>query len=373
MQEHEARMLLSCVVDPGDLDAARLLQTYTPTEIWTAVCKGRPAHWAARARKLDRRAVELVMRLRNLRFITPGGDEWPDQVAALATCGEVQRLGGEPIGLWLRGPLRLPEQLTRSVAVVGSRAATAYGLSVAAEFGAGLGGAGYTTVSGGAYGIDAAAHNGAISVPFATVSLQAGGVDRPYPAGNSRLFDALVAEHLLVAEAPPGAHPTRYGFLARNRLIAGLAQGSVVVEAAIRSGARNTATWATKLGRPLMAVPGAITSATSVTSHELIRTSAAVLVTSVAEILQQVNPIAADPELPLDLSELDHLTRDQAAVFEAFPAGGTRTPAELAIGSGVDYPTCLAALAVLHDQGLVRRTRAGEWRIATRSKSAKAG
>lgn len=363
MDDVEARLLLSCVVDPADLDLVRLLAKFTPVEIWDGIRRGRPQNWAARAKQLDRRALDLMVRLRKLRFVCPGHEEWPQQVDDLVGCEPVQRLGGAPVGLWLRGPLRLPQHLQRAVAVVGSRASSAYGQSVAADMGAGLAEAGHTTVSGGAYGIDAAAHSGALSASGATICLQAGGLDRPYPAGNSRLFDQLATEHLLVAEVPPGTHPSRYGFLARNRLIAALAQGTVVVEAAMRSGARNTATWATRLGRHVMAVPGPITSATSVTANLMIREGEAVLVTSVSDVLSEVAPLAADPELPLSRGGLDELTREQLAVFEAFPATGRRSPAELAIGSGVAYPACLAALSVLADAGLVSRVAPGEWRI----------
>ncbi len=356
-------MLLSCVVDPGDLDLAGLLRSYTAAEIWAGVQRGSPAAWAGRAHQLDHRALDLVARVRRIRFVVPGDDEWPEQVAALAVCQPVQGLGGEPVGLWLRGPLRLPSYLDRAVAVVGSRASSAYGESVAADLGAGLAESGFTTVSGGAYGIDAAAHQGAIAAEGVTICLQAGGVDKPYPVGNARLFDRLVADHLLVAEAPPGAHPSRYGFLARNRLIAALAQGTVVVEAAVRSGARNTATWASNLGRYVMAVPGPVTAPTSATAHSLIRSGAAVLVTSATDVLQQVNPVAAEPPHILERSALDELTREEKAVFEAFPATGTRTPAELAIGSGVTYPACLGALAVLQDRGLVGVAKSGEWRL----------
>ena len=179
----------------------------------------------------------------------------------------------------------------RSVAVVGSRASTPYGDSVGAELAADLGEADYTVVSGGAFGIDAAAHRGSLASRSPTLAILAGGLDQPYPAGHGSLFERIAERGVLVSELPPGQHPTRTRFLSRNRLIAALTPGTVMVEAAARSGARNTVTWASALHRVVMAVPGPVTSANSVTPHRLIRESEAVLVTRAAEVLELLSPL----------------------------------------------------------------------------------
>ena len=152
-------------------------------------------------------------------------------------------------------------------------------------------------VSGGAYGIDAAAHRGALALGGTTVLVSAGGLDRPYPPGNGRLFEAVAESGLLVSESPPGSAPQRHRFLTRNRLIAALSGATIVVEAARRSGAINTAAHARGLGRVLLAVPGPITSALSVGCHDLLshESDPAVLVTSLEDVLSTVSGLDAVP------------------------------------------------------------------------------
>ena len=214
-----------------------------------------------------------------VRFVIPGDQEWPSGLDDLRHAAPIQRRSGEPFGLWLRGPGHLAQWMERSVAIVGSRAATAYGTGVATDLAADLVDRKVTVVSGGAFGIDTAAHRGALASGGPTVCVVANGVDVAYPPANAALFDALARDQLLVSELPPGAHPTRVRFLARNRLIAAMSQGTIVVEAALRSGARNTASWATECGRPLMAVPGSVYSRASTAPHLMIRNAQAVLVT----------------------------------------------------------------------------------------------
>ena len=210
--------------------------------------------------------------------ITLGSDRYPTALAELAE---------PPLVLWAQGNLELLADLPqRAVAVCGSRAATAYGEHVATDWSHQLAHRGALVVSGGSYGIDAAAHRGALATGTGrTVLISAGGLDRPHPAGNAGLFERVAATGgLLLSEAAPGRAPTRSWFLARNRLIAALSAGTVVVEAARRSGAINTADWCRTLARPVMAVPGPVTSATSTGVHELIKTGAR-LITSVEDII----------------------------------------------------------------------------------------
>ena len=233
------------------------------------------------ARELEQAAA------RGIRFVIPSDDEWPHQLDDLAHSPPVQTMGGPPLGLWVRGPLRLNE-IGGAVSVVGSRAATTYGETVAREIGAGLARAGRCVVSGAAFGIDQAAHRGALALDGASVAVLACGVDRAYPAAHRDLLEHLAAVGAVVSELPPGCAPLRMRFLARNRIIAALTRGTVLVEAAIRSGALNTASWATSLSRPLMGVPGPVTSAQSQGVHLRVTEGAAVLVTGPGDVLEVV-------------------------------------------------------------------------------------
>jgi DNA processing protein len=202
-----------------------------------------------------------------------------------------------------------------------------------------------------------------MAVGGATVGVLANGVDVAYPPGNAGLCESVARNHLLVSELPPGAHPTRVRFLARNRLIAAMSRGTVVVEAALRSGARNTAGWAMECSRPVMAVPGSVHSAASATPHLMIRNGQAVLVTSAAEVLELVSGMGEHtvltgqgPQRPTDA-----LTEEQLAVFEAVPARRRASAGDIALVAGVAMPVCLAALSALADLGLVEGADRG-WR-----------
>jgi DNA processing protein len=347
---------------------ARRLATHEPDAVWRAVLAGALGPGPAeRAVRLDLDVTQRRAELLRVRFVVPGDDEWPDRLDDLdagADTSEPGHAGGSPVGLWVKGTVPLAAAVQRAVAVVGARACTPYGEGVAADLASGLGDAGITVVSGGAYGIDAAAHRGALAVDGPTLAVLACGVDVPYPRGNATLFDRLARDHLLVSELPPGAHPTRSRFLTRNRLIAGLAQGVVIVEAAIRSGARNTANWAIQYGRPLMAVPGPIHSALSEAPHLMIRDQQAVLVSSAAEVLELVSPAGQHTLAPRRGSArpTDHLSPAQLAVVDALPARRAASTDEIALASGLAVGTCLAELADLEDAGLVRADAYG-WRL----------
>jgi DNA processing protein len=362
--DRAARLALGCVTDAGDPEVAALVERLGADEAWSTVRAGALGKATTdRAAALDLDERRAAAKEAGARFVTPGDEEWPRRLDDLAGLEPVQRRGGVPLGLWLRGPGHLVELVERSVAVVGSRAATAYGNGVAADFSADLTEAGFTVVSGGAFGIDAAAHRGALAVGGASVGVVANGVDVAYPPGNARIFETLAARHLVVSELPPGSHPTRVRFLARNRLIAALSTGTVVVEAALRSGARNTAGWASALGRPLMAVPGPVHSAASVGPHLMVRSGQAVLVTRAAEVLELVAS-AGQHLLPYEQGperRTDELDPTRLSVFEALSARRWRTPGEVATAAGVRVPVCLAALAELESLGLAPGDARG-WR-----------
>nr|WP_294693771.1 DNA-processing protein DprA [uncultured Friedmanniella sp.] len=362
--EKQARMALSCAVDGGDPEAGQLVARIGAQAAWTKIVEGLLGEpLARRAAATDLDAVQRLAERSGARFVVPGEEEWADGLDDLAHVGPIQRRGGVPFGLWLRGPGHLGQLAARSVAVVGSRAATAYGSGVAADLGAELAELGVTVVSGLAFGIDAAAHRGALLSGGPTLGVVANGVDVAYPPGNTPLFEAIARDHLIVSELPPGAHPTRIRFLARNRLIAALARGTVVVEAALRSGARNTAGWALECQRPLMAVPGPVHSRASTAPHLMIRNGQATLVTRAAEVLELVGAIGDHLSAPGVTAQraTDALTEEQLAVFEATPARGRLSFGDIALAGGVAVPTCLAALHALEDLGLVEGSEHG-WR-----------
>jgi DNA processing protein len=234
--------------------------------------------WAPRLAGLEPlRALDVLDR-EGGTLLVPGGPGWPTRLDDLGPVA--------PLCLWVRGAGALDELTRRSVAVVGARAATPYGEHVARGLGGGLASHGVTVVSGGAFGIDVAAHRGSLAAGGPTVALLAGGIDRPSPAGNRDVLDRVAADGgALVAESPPGTPPTRSRFLQRNRLIAAVSGATVVVEAAWRSGALSTAARASELLRPLGAVPGPVTSMASAGCHRLLRDGAAVCVTDPDEVL----------------------------------------------------------------------------------------
>ena len=226
-----------------------------------------------------------------IRLVCPGDPEWPSQLDVLGD--------GRPWGLWVRGQVDLRFACLRSVSIVGTRAATAYGIHVTTELAAALAERGWTVVSGGAFGIDSQAHRGALAAEGVTVAVLPSGLDVPYPRSHHELFEAIAAQGALVSEQPPGRTPTRPGFLVRNRLIAALSRGTVLVEAALRSGALNTARHARDQNRPLMAVPGPVTSLASAGCHLAIRDWGAVCVTGVHDVLACLTFSARRPGRPV--------------------------------------------------------------------------
>lgn len=365
--DRRARMALSCAVDGGDPVAAELVERLGAEAAWRQVAAGvlgEPVRQRAAAVDLDQ--VRRMARVLAIRFVVPGDEEWPEPVGDLQHCEEVQRRGGIPYGLWLRGPGHLAAAVQRSVAIVGARACTAYGAGLATDLAADLAERGVTVVSGGAYGVDAAAHRGALAAAGPTVCVLANGVDVVYPRGNTALLEQLARDHLLVSELPPGTTPTRVRFLARNRLIAALSLGTVVVEAALRSGARNTATWALQCGRQVMAVPGPVYSTLSAGPHLMIRNAQATLVTSGADVLELVSAYGSNtlvnPQGALRFT--DGLDPAQLAVFEAVPARRRASVGEIALTAGVGVPSCLAELSALELAGRVEGDERG-WRLAS--------
>ncbi|ACQ80761.1 DNA protecting protein DprA [Beutenbergia cavernae DSM 12333] len=366
------------LAEPGDVAAARLLGALSPVAAlsWlTDPVGGVPcapedprgwdrarARWEPRLIGLDPRRELATIRRFGGRVVLPSDPWWPAALADLAPY--------VPVCLWVRGD---PAVLAApGLAIVGSRAASSYGVTVAADIAAGVASSGHVVISGGAYGIDAAAHRGALAVGGPTVAVLAGGLDRFYPPGNSDLLRAVGRDGALVAELPPGSSPSRPRFLLRNRLIAALAGATLVVEAAWRSGALNTARQASDLLRPIGAVPGSVSSAVSAGCHRMVREMAATLVTDVAEALELLLPIGAagestPPEVAVGSGRPGGSPADlaprEALVWDALPRRAAAQPDSVARVAGLGVPEVRAALGRLELAGHALRD-AGGWRRA---------
>ncbi|RJF43093.1 DNA-protecting protein DprA [Actinomyces sp. 2119] len=331
--------------------------------------------WAPRLQGLDiRRELDVLERLGG-HLVLPGQRWWP---------GGLDDLEQPPFCLWVRGDPAVmvggtpPEadcpEGPGAVAVVGARAATPYGEQVASDLAAGLARRGVVVVSGGAFGIDAASHRGALRCGT-TLSVSAGGVDRFYPQGQANLLRAVIDRGALVAEVPPGCAPARHRFLTRNRLIAATSQATVVIEAAWRSGALSTAHRAQELGRPVGAVPGPVTSMTSVGCHRLLR-NGAVCVTDTDDVLELVCPLGTvdadglkEAEHSLGSSRLlDGLDHASAVVLDSLPARSSASTEAVVRACGLSPRETTAALGILELAGRVERV-GSRWR---RRRSARA-
>ena len=288
------------------------------------------------------------------RLVIPGDTEWPRQLDDL---GDTR-----PIGLWIHGRADLRTWALRSVALVGARACTPYGAHTATTLASDLAERGWVVVSGAAYGIDGAAHRGALAARGATVAVLACGVDTPYPRGHAGLIRRITEQGLVIGELPPGSHPTPSRFILRNRVIAALTRGTVVVEAEHRSGSLVTARAAQRLGRHTMGVPGPVSSGLSAGVHELLRTDAT-LVTDVHDIVELVGdmgelaPERRGPVLPRDL-----LDPGCTRVLEALPARHATPATEIARRAGTSPDDTLARLYELHSLGFVER-HTDEWKL----------
>jgi DNA processing protein len=374
--ERLARVVLSRIGEPGDPRLTDLVHELGGARVLAGL-RGQAADRELGADLAERlAATDPVQELeradrQGIRFVVPGDDEWPELLGDLAHAPHLHERGGVPVGLWCRGKLRLDEASEHAVAVVGSRSATTYGADVAGAISATLARATWSVVSGAAYGIDQAAHRGALASRGTTVAVLACGVDRAYPAAHKGLIDYIADVGLVVSEAPPGCAPTRIRFLARNRVIAALSRGAVVVEAAVRSGALNTASWAGGLGRPVMAVPGPVTSEPSAGAHQLIRARDALLVTSGEEVLEAVGPIGtftlSDPREPE--GPRDRLTTRERQVLDAVPLRQAVDSGSIARTAGLAHGRTKEALLVLHRAGLVEHSL-GRWRVVTDGESA---
>lgn len=371
---HRAWAYLSRVAEPPCAELALLVERVGPIEAAELVRRGHVDDTLARhteaRRDIDRSAGDLeLLDRRGGRLITPHDDEWPVLAfAAFNSAGAASKPQGRPpLVLWAVGPERLDDVSLRAAAVVGTRAATMYGERIAADLAAGLAEREVAVVSGGAYGIDGAAHRAALAADGITVAVLAGGIDIPYPAGHSALLHRIGGHGLLVTEYPPGVRPARYRFLTRNRLVAAFAGAAIVVEAGLRSGAANTAAWARALGRVVGAVPGPVTSSASTGCHLLLRNGAELITRSedIVEIVGRIGELASEPSRPT--TALDGLSDSERQVYEALPGRGVASIDEIAVAAGLAPAKVLGPLAMLEVAGLAER-HDGRWRIVRRGK-----
>ncbi len=370
MSDRLARVALGRVGEPGDPRLAALVAELGALEVLSYLrderdTTGLVTDVAERVQGLDPAADLERADREGFRFVCPGDPEWPVRLDDLDRAGHLHRRGGAPLGLWLRGTGRLDPLVERSVAVVGSRSATTYGAGVAGEMSAHLAGEAVTVVSGAAFGIDQAAHRGALAARGPTVAVLACGVDRAYPTAHRDLLAYVAEVGLVVSEVPPGCAPTKVRFLARNRLIAALTLGTVVVEAAVRSGALNTANWAALLHRPVMGVPGPVTSASSEGVHELVRTRGASLVTRGSDVLELVSPVGSFTTEPrrAPAHPRDRLTDAERQVLDAVPLVAPASAASIARVAGLSDSTVRQSLDLLRSSGFVESSGSG-WRVA---------
>jgi len=361
--ERYAAIVWCHLIEPGDSVAGRLIRNLGAAAALRAVLSGGQTS-AVDAAELERGRRRWMPRLSadaisdglaraaksGVTLVTRADPDWPRQVDDLEAHA--------PICLWVRGDRAALTRLWPSVAVVGARAATSYGDHVALELAAELAGSGIPIVSGGAYGIDGAAHRAALAVGGLTVALLAGGVDRAYPAGHTDLIDRIATTGAVVSEVPCGSAPTKWRFLQRNRLIAALTEATVVVEAGWRSGSLNTAGHAAALSRQLGAVPGPITSAASAGAHRLIREYGAHCVTSAGDIRELIG-LGGDSSPPGDARPR---TDDTTRVRDALSARVWRDAADAARRAGMPVDEVEAILGLLHLEGAVVRGPGG-WRL----------
>jgi DNA processing protein len=287
-------------------------------QIWEDALK----RWTPRVK-----SAEVLLSLKQAarfgaRLVVPGDQYWPVGVDDLGAHA--------PHVLWARGDITRLAALDRSIALVGARAATGYGEHVTVEASSGLVDRGFAIVSGAAYGIDGIAHRSALASQGTTIAVLAGGLDRFYPSGHEQLLTRIVDHGVVLAEVPCGTAPTKWRFLQRNRLIAALAQATVVIEAGWRSGSINTANHARDLDRPVGAVPGPVTSAASAGCHKLIRDFAVCVTTpeEMAELMRTESPALFD--LGAEAGDGDgngHVDRDRESESSSAPSSAPPPPA----------------------------------------------
>ena len=319
--ERTARVMLSMMIEPADRNVGRLLRREGAVETLRLLDAGgsMPGVRAEEATILHHTAQQFASRGNlgdhlagvldgSYTPLIPGDAHWPVSVDALGDHA--------PYVLWAKGATSfLATRQEARVTITGSRASTSYGDHVAGELAHDASHAEQIVVSGGAYGIDGAAHRSALGGGGQTIAVMAGGPDGLYPAGHRDMLERVADVGLLMSEMPPGSAPTRHRFLARGRLLAALSSATVIVEAGARSGALNVAREAHALGRGVGAVPGPVTSAASAGTHLLLIEGTATLVTGHHDLAALTSDRHQNPARTQHLSsgrhDLDALDQDR--------------------------------------------------------------
>jgi DNA processing protein len=287
-----------------------------------------------------------------LRILTAFDDEFPHLLSEIPD---------PPFVLYALGRLdrlRLP-----AVAIVGSRDASRYGRDVATRLARELSGVGVAVVSGFARGVDAAAHEAGLEGPGGTIAVLGCGIDVDYPREHARLKTALASEHLLLSEYPPGAEPRPQNFPIRNRIIAGLSSGVVVVEASRRSGSLITARLAADFGRDVFAVPGSVFSPTSIGAHELLR-DGAILCRGAEDVLAELFPsIGAPRAAAVDAGAAAEISPEARRILDALTRDEELSADEIARALDLPAATVLAALFELEGAGIAVAAGAGRYGV----------
>ncbi|MFE2655162.1 DNA-processing protein DprA [Nocardia sp. NPDC059091] len=288
--ERYGRVVLASLVDPGEpltgwvvsqVGAAEAVRALTGDGPAPALNRVEADLWRAKQNpNVDARTVQDAMvaaERHGYTTLIPGDPNYP---TSLEDLGE-----RAPLVLWAKGAESLlGTHVGERATITGARASTAYGEQVASEVAAELARHEMVVVSGGAYGIDAAAHRAALAEGGHTIAVMAGGADRLYPRGNADMLDRIGDVGLRISEAPLGAPPSRTRFLARARIEAALSGSTTIVEAGARSGSLVAAEQARRLGRPVGAVPGPVTSAASTGTNLLLRDGTARAVTNARDV-----------------------------------------------------------------------------------------
>jgi DNA processing protein len=377
-----ARLVLGWLVEPGSRALHQVVAEHGPVEALHLLVAGKVsgalgAAAAARLRSVSPAQMAETLRRQaarlGVRIVVPESSEWPstlDDLVKISVAAQERydRDTFPPQALWIRGRRPLDEAMARAVAIIGARACSEYGAHVAADLSFGLASRGWTIVSGGAQGIDAAAHRGALAAHGCTVAVMACGLDRPYPPSNTGLFEHVARDGLVISEWPPGTDPHRHRFLIRNRVIAALGRGTILVEAGLRSGARYTLRRTRQLGRVAMAVPGLATSAASAGCHEELRRDGVDrvrLVTRVDHVLEEIGVIGDDlaPAQQGPAHPHDGLRGPEQQLVDAAPHRGGLSVEEIAARAGVGVLEAMATLPGLVLRGHLRELDDGTYAV----------
>lgn len=342
-------MLISLACEPGDERVGQVVAEFGASEAvkrWQS-SEGNKSICTSIKTVSESRLIEQARKSLNSvrgRFIIPSDLEWPPQLSDLDVAA--------PIGLWCVGQSDLHTTAARAIAIVGARSATAYGERIASDLGTLAAEKTISTISGAAFGIDAAAHRGSLSAGGQTIAVLACGVDVAYPQAHRGLLTRIAELGVVVSEAPPGSRPHKHRFLSRNRLIAALASSTVVVEAALRSGSLSTANWASALNRTVWGIPGPLTSATSAGVLAAIRDGTMRVVANLPEVFKEL------PDL-----ESTQLGIFEGAVLAEISAGPLTTSELAGRFSGVESHDLYGALTLLQLQGVLTQEADG-WRVS---------